>query len=192
MGGIKRGVTTAVKEAGGTGLLAEHGNRIHPTPVGRALARSGVVLETAIRLKGLVDRLAAEEMSTADVLFQICQCEESGNRPYIPRKEADPRGRLHTSLTASETGSELAVAMRAVAIGEETLQALVETSCALEWIEGSSARSLVKCYQGLSGERLRNMGESLAWLLETLAGAARVGEVPSDRIITVSPPALAS
>lgn len=189
---IEEAVTTAVNEAVKTGLLVEHGKKIHPTPVGRALAQAGVVLETAVCLKEVVDRLVAEDVPTADVLFQICRCEESGNRPFIPRKEADPRGRLNIGLTATKAGSELAVAMLAAAIGDETMQALIETSCTLEWIEGSSARSLEKRYDGLSGERLRNMGASLAWLLETLARAARAADVPADRMTAVRQLALAS
>ncbi len=189
---IERAVTTAVNEAVGTELLVEHDKKIHPTPVGRALARSGVVLESAVLLKGVVDRLVAEDLPTAELLFQICLCEESGNRPFIPRKEADPRGRLNIDLTATTPESELAVAMHSAAVGDETLQALIETSCTLQWIEGSSARSLEKQYPGLSGERLRNMGASLAWLLETLAEAARVADVPSDRITGVRQLALAS
>jgi len=189
---IEHAVTTAVDEAVETELLVEHDKKIHPTPVGRALARSGVVLETAVLLKRAVDRLRTEDVPTADLLFQICRCEESGNRPFIPRKEADPRGRLRIDPTATKPESELAIAMHSAAVGDETLQALIETSCALEWIEGSSARSLEKRYYGLSGERLRNIGANLAWLLETLAEAARVADVLSDRIITLRRLALAS
>jgi replicative superfamily II helicase len=189
---IEAAVRVAVEEAVGTGLLVEHDGKIHPTPVGRALARSGVVLETAISLKGLLDQLLVRDLPMSEVLFQICRCEESGVRPYIPRKGGDSRQQLHASLVNSEPTSDVARAMLAPAIGEETLQALIETSCTLEWIEGSPARSLMKRYQGLSAERLRTMGASLAWLLESLATAARAAEAPADRIVSISRLALAS
>jgi replicative superfamily II helicase len=192
MAGIEGALGAAVKEAVGTGLLVEHDTKIHPTPIGRALARSGVVLGTAVRLKGLVDRLHIAEVTTSEVLFQICQCEESGIRPYIPRKASDPRATLHTALIASAPTSEVDLAMRAPAIDEETLQALIESSCTLEWIEGSPARTLVKRYQGLSAERLRTMGASLAWLLESLVAAARAAAVPADRVMAIGRLALAS
>jgi len=189
---IEGAIVAAVKEAVGIGLLVEHDAKIHPTPVGRALARSGVVLETAVSLKSLVDQLIIRDLPMSEVLYQICRCEESGIRPYIPRKGGDPRALLHVAVSGSEPASEVAAAMLAPAIGEEALQALIETSCTLEWIEGSPVRSLMKRYQGLSAERLRTMGASLAWLLESLVTAARAAEAPVDRIMAISRLALAS
>jgi helicase len=180
---IQDAVGTAIGEAVATGLLVEHDKKIHPTAVGRALARAGVRLESAIELKGMVDRLTTTAVPTPEVLFHVCHCEESGIRPYAPRRGGDPRSRLNIDLSQSGPGSDFVLAMKAAAVGEETTQALIQTSCAIEWIAGTPARSLGKRYQGLSAERLRNMGASLGWLLEALVVAARAEDVPPERIL---------
>ena len=110
------------------------------------------------------------EIHAADVVYEIARCPESGNRPYAARNRMHTRWDFRGVRHAHE--SPLGEAIDAFVQSESEQQALEQTMCLLRWMNGDDTRTLQTDFH-MSRERLRGMGGSAAWLLQTLAAAAQ-------------------
>lgn len=185
--GVRKAVAEAVFASVESGLVIRGDDELLPTPVARTLAGAGIGLTTAVVLKGLVDRLQAGEVPEADIMYEVSLCPESGSRPFAPR-------RIHAcrwdfSDHPHDPDGLLRKAMRAVALRDFELQATEQAACLLNWMSGEPTRELHKHFS-MTRERLREIGGNAAWLIQTLASAARVAGVPAERVRAVREMAL--
>jgi replicative superfamily II helicase len=176
---VRKAVVEAVQAAIQSGLVVDRGGELLTTPMARALAGSGVGLESAIELKGIVDRLLEGDVLEADIVYELARRPESGVRPYAPRRTVHTRWDFRQDPHA-ESGA-LHAAISAFVLNEAELQALEQTACLLKWMDGEPARDLHRDFK-MTRERLRTMGGNAAWLLQTLVAAAKVAGVEPSRV----------
>jgi helicase len=176
---VRKAVGEAVYAGVESGLVTQKDDELLPTPVARTLAGAGIGLTTAVVIKGLVDRLLIDEVSDADIVYEVSLCPESGNRPFAPR-------RLHAcrwdfSDHPRDSDGLLQKATDAAVLRDFEVQATEQAACLLYWMAGEPTRELHRHFS-MTRERLREMGGNAAWLIQTLASAAKVAGVPAERV----------
>lgn len=186
---VRKAVAVAVYAGVESGLVIRKDDELLPTPVARMLASAGLGLTTVVLLKGLVDRLHVGEVSEADIVYEVSQCRESGNRPFVPRRLQACRWDF--SDHPHDPDGLLRKAMRAAVLPDFELQATEQAACLLKWMSGEPAPGLHKQFS-MTRERLREMGGNAAWMIQTLASAARLAGVPVERVRAVKEMALRS
>jgi ATP-dependent DNA helicase len=184
---VRKAVAGAVYASVESGLIIRRDDELLPTSVARVLAGAGIGLTTAVILKGLVDRLQASDVAGADIVYEVSLCRESGNRPFAPRRLQTCRWDF--SDHPHDPDGLLRKAVKAVVLRDFELQATEQASCLLNWMSGGPTRELHKNFS-MTRERLREMGGNAAWLIQTLASAARAAGVPADRVRAVKEMAL--
>jgi len=182
---IRTAVRGAIATAIGSALVVERDGQLLPTPVAQTLAAAGVSLATAIRFKSVVDRLTAHDLQEVDLVYEVARCKESGDRQYLQRRPPggfiDPRENWTFSPKSYDTDGPFAKVLGSPVLADEEMQAVFRTACRVNWMEGEDARLLDRQFK-MSRERLRTMGGYAAWLLDTLASAARAAKVDPARI----------
>jgi len=167
---VRSAVAEAVGAAVSSRLVVDRHGELLATRTAHVLAGSGVGLSTSIGLNNVAGRRSDGEIHAADVVYEIARCPESGNRPYAARNRMHTRWDFRGVRHAHE--SPLGEAIDAFVQSESEQQALEQTMCLLRWMNGDDTRTLQTDFH-MSRERLRGMGGSAAWLLQTLAAAAQ-------------------
>lgn len=173
---VREGVRQAVDECLATGLVVVDEGVLRPTEVGKVLAGAGLSLATSVRLAGLLPPMDGKSLSKKDVVFEVASCEEVGDRPWPPRRR-DPRPGLAPDASGCGFASRLPTLLARPLLTREEAKSLVRSKCLLEWMAGTDRRVISRAFRdlGAAPARVQTLGKNAAWLLETLAAAARVG-----------------
>lgn len=169
---VRDAIESAAAECIAARLVVSEDDELRVTSVGRALATAGLSLPAATRLaRSLADHAAG--FATADAIFAIANCDETGVHPRLPRarygRQHDPRpGSLRPAAAASELGRVLG---RSV-LSEAEAHALYRAHCLAGWMAGETERSLGSRFNAVPPSRLRELGHAAAWLFEAAARAA--------------------
>lgn len=185
---VRSSVVAAVNGAIDSGLVVDRAGHLLATPVARSLAGAGVTLVTAVDMKLVIDRLQGENVHEADLMYAIASLPESGDRPYVPRGRVSRRTWDFSMHPQAEDG-QLRKVLGAAVLHEHEQQRIEQTACLLNWMSGQPSRELYRDFK-MPRERLRQMGVQAAWLLQTLARAARLAGVDSERVRFVRQKAL--
>jgi helicase len=182
---VRDAVTDAVRQCVDSGLVVRDGQRLYPTQLARVLGGAGLSLPSAARLASVVERASTIQPCTQDLIFEIASCAEVGDRPWLQRRrniELDPRPRHALDGFGCSPGSVLATTLAKSTITLDEARALARAKCLLEWMSGKSQRSISADFQGMgaAAARVRDLGKNAAWLLDTLAEAARMASAPAS------------
>ncbi len=185
--GVHKGVIDAVATCLASGLVVLEEGRLLATQIGRVLAGAGLSLASSARLAGVLEQATRSELLRQDLVFEIACCPETGNRPWPLRErgiETDPRPDHVPDGSDCSPGSRLAVTLAKSSLTTEERKALVKARCLLDWMSGTSQRTIAANFRGMgaANARVRDLGRNAAWMLETLAGVALASTAPSTLI----------
>jgi helicase len=175
---VRAATQAAIAECLATGLVVESEDGLAPTPAGRLFASAGLSLASAIHLYQLVGE-GGGRLPLAALIYEVSACTELGGRPWLRRArgvtqplEAEQKPALDGELV----GSRLAAAVDAR--DERTGLRLAKTKCILDWIGGEPVARITGTFRGMGAgsTRIRDLGRSAAWLLETMSAVAQVQE----------------
>ncbi len=181
---VQAGAKAAIAECLTTRLVVESKEGFAPTSAGRLFASAGLSLASAIHLLKLIGE-GGSRFPVAALIYELSICEELGGRPWLRRV----RGVTQT-LDAEQKpafGDELAGYGLAAALGardERTELRLAKTKCILDWIGGEPMSTITARFRGMGAgsTRVRDLGRSAAWLLETLSAVVQVQEETAEAV----------
>jgi hypothetical protein len=179
---VRAATQAAIAECLATGLVVESEDGLAPTPAGRLFASAGLSLASAIHLYKLVGE-GGGRLPLAALIYEVSVCTELGGRPWLRRSrgvtqplEAEQKPAIDGELL----GSRLAAAVDAC--DERSGLRLAKTKCILDWIDGEPIARITARFRGMGAgsTRIRDLGRSAAWLLETMSAVAQVQEEPAE------------
>ncbi len=179
---VRAATQAAIAECLATELVVESEDGLAPTPAGRLFASAGLSLASAIHLYKLVGEDGGR-LPLAALIYEVSACTELGGRPWLRRArgvtqplEAEQKPALDGELV----GSRLAAAVDER--DERSGLRLAKTKCILDWIDGEPVARITARFRGMGvgSTRIRDLGRSAAWLLETMSAVAQVQEEPAE------------
>src|SRR5262249_10580938 len=191
---VRSAVTEAIRQCVEGGLVERNGQYLFPTQVARIFGAAGLSLASCVRLVLVLERAAGASLTRQDLVFEVASCAEVGDRPWPIRRSGvtqDPRPNHAPDGSDCSPRSQLAAVLSRSTISIDEMKALVRARCLLEWMSGTSLRSISRQFQnmGASAARVRDLGKSAGWLLDSLAEAARIrGDLvtPPDNVRTLA------
>ncbi|GAA5103905.1 DEAD/DEAH box helicase [Haloechinothrix salitolerans] len=184
---VRSAVSQAVQACLASGLVAQNGAQLQPTPTAKVFAASSLSLASASQLAEALERATTTELSRQDLVFEVASCSEAGKRPW-PRKrrrvEIDPRPSHAPDGSGAIAGSSLSAALVEQVLTSSQMASLVRARCLLEWMSGKGYREISAHFDrmGAAAARVRELGKNAAWLFETIAGAAEVNTAPTSTV----------
>jgi helicase len=153
---------------------------VYSTPLGEVVGRSGVSVETGLRIISYLGQLKST-VDDADVIFDVCHCEEiSRQAPFL---RSDERSSQRWKIRIAEicqpaAGSDVQALLADGMLPTEIENSALKRCClALEWKNGATERSLTGTYRTGLGY-IHVLGENISWLLETAAQLAKAMMLP--------------
>jgi replicative superfamily II helicase len=182
---VRASVGQAVEECLRTGLVLRDGAEVSPTRAGRVFASAGVSLRSTVRLLDALSRAVESGVCRAPIAYEVAGCAEAGERPWLRRHkrvELAPSAEQVPSRDGTDAGARLDAALTSPAPAQQRI--LVRAKCLLDWMDGDAVRAIARRFDemGAAHARIRGLGESAAWLLETLAEAGRADGAPEEVI----------
>ena len=176
-------VSSAVDSCLALRLVVPANGSLATTPLGHLVARSGVSLPTFEIIVDTIEETATVGSSTPSLLYRLAAAQEVHSAPPYLRPDEIDRDTFRPRYThrkdvpgASALGrvlSQQATPLR------ETDSRLKKLALVLGWLDGTRVRDLERDYRVGHGS-IRTFTESLSWLVETSASAARIMRLPSD------------
>src|ERR1700752_2779152 len=150
------------------------------TPLGEVVGRSGVSVETGLQIISYLGQLKST-VDDADVIFDICHCEEISRQAPFLRSDERSSQRWKTKITEicqPAAGSHVQALLADGMLPTEIENSALKRCClALEWKNGATERSLTARYRTGLGY-IHVLGENTGWLLETAAQLAKAMVLP--------------
>ncbi len=179
---VQAGAQAAIAECLATGLILENEDGLAPTSAGRLFASAGLSLASAIHLHKLIEEDGGR-LPVPALIYELSACEELGGRPWLRRARGVTQpleAEQKPALDGKQAGSRLVAALNAR--DERTGLRLAKTKCILDWIGGEPTTRITARFHGMGAgsTRVRDLGRSTAWLLETVSAVAQVQEEPAE------------
>jgi helicase len=184
---LRLGVAAAVKACLDSTLVQSDGGQLVSSQLGRTFAAAGLGLETSVRLACLLEAVLRDEAGEQDVLFTVASCREAGDRPWlrrIGRQEQDPRPSHAPDGIGCVANGTLRELLDKQDLTTNEAKALVRTRCLSDWMAGSPQRDISRHFEGMgaAASRVRDLGKSAAWLLETVTAGAVLRQASPEQI----------
>lgn len=180
-GGLGQSPREAIAKLLRLNLVTDTQGQLAASELGKIVASSGVTTEGFEGLMGFLRTAAPEHVGIHELLYDVCSLGEVANlAPYLARDERIGN-KFRSVLPAPGeiyASSSLRRILESPYVPGEAENGVLQKVVLLEqWRQGASARSLSRAFRVGLGP-VRDLGEKVAWLLETLEACAKVVGFP--------------
>jgi hypothetical protein len=176
-------INESLEELITNGFIVENKpGKYKPTEIGRAVAASGISLETAKGFLVFLNNYNSSELSGAAVIWQAASTGESG-KDEIQLSPQEKRASRYPELLLEAAGCRVEWGPPLIAGKDmELLRSAKRTLIAIDWMEGMPLASIENGFDTSSGVIRRGM-ERLSWQLGTMASmSGHLGKEEYDTV----------